>query len=461
MKNTANLSGKLNSKVSFHLITNYSRKNKLHETTPYFIDKEGKIDSLNKFYHVKKPDFISFFINDDLLSIVEVLDTRTRVSFLDYKAKEVSQQFLTINADKVFSHNNFCLIIEKQYDNIDQINFSFVRNKDSLNKIEVLAQNKTQRVFFRDLVGFNDFLSPIAKSELINEEIYVNKGSIKPIQGFWNNNKLIFLSKDKNNNNTYNIFELDLNGNLTERHLNLKSLSYIQKKAAFLKDNYIFVYFINNQEGRLVIYDFKTLEQVKSIPYSKLNFDTYNEVVVNGKKVSKDEFKINKFLNSFNSLIIGTTYAAQLYIGVNKDQGDENYIVEIGHVDKNIYRNLNAQNFWWQYDSFHTNSFFANGGSLGTVGALSLGMSIIAEAFAEEKRKGNYFRVNFNESLDFSTQDFTPKHTYFDTNKYVDFYGEKIKLKNYFFMDFKEKVRFINYNKKEKKHEFFNAFRFK
>ena len=432
-KNISNLSGKLNDSVSFHLITNLHKRSNTYNVIPYFVNFENKLDSIGNFLYQQKPQFLTFFSDANTLSLVGQIKDKTLLTFLDYRQKTVFQKYLDLRADKVFSHQDFCLVFERPV-SFKEINFAMIKSKDSIVDFSLSLKNKKQKSFFKDLLSGTGFVSKQEKADFINDKIYVEKGSVKPIKGFWNKSQLVFFDNDKTFRDLINIFEINLDGTLSERTLDVSktNTSFISHKSLYLKDEMIFVFKILNKIAVFEIYDYTTLEKIKSIVYDGNDIKKYNEVIIKGKKISSKELNFKKFLRGFRAKEL-SFYNPGAYIGVNKDSTNKNYLVEMGHVHKSEYVNPNSLNPWWQYDEFVTKYPKAMGGP-GIAGGVvvSLGIGMIAMANTEEKMKGNYLKVHLDENINFTKKELVPEFRFFDRVKYEKKYNELGQLKNYF-----------------------------
>lgn len=457
LKNISNLSGKLNDSVTFHLLINFQKKAALYDLTPYIVDAENRLDSIKKIYFKEKPNFESFFSDGKTLTLISQLNGKLMLISLDYEQKTSSQNYLEMRPDKILSYQDFCLVFQRPVV-FDQINFTLIRSKDSVTNIRVGIKNKKQRSFFKDLFSGTGIVRAKDKVDFINDRIYNEKGSIKPIKGFWHQKRFVFFSNDKGNRNFINIFDIDTKGKLTERSLDISasSASFISHKALFFKDDLIFVFKIENKRGQLSIFDFKTLQLLKTFNYDNNSVDNFNEVVVNGNTISKENFNPRKFLRGFNAKAMNT-YSPSAYLGVNQDRTSKNYLIEIGHVHGSTYHYPNGGNKWWQYDEFFNhNSEFRGAKGMNAGSFVSFGMGMIAMANQEEKMKGNYLKLQLDQNLNFTNKEFIPQFQYFERDKYEKKYNPDRKLKKYFFLPLKNDVRLISFNKSDNSYSIFS-----
>lgn len=451
-KNISNLSGKLNDSISFHLITNFHKKSNTYVLTPYFVDFENKLDSINSLFYRQKHQFSTFFSDGNVLSLLGQINDQTVLMSLDYKQKKVSQKYLDIRVDKVFSYKDFCIVFERPT-SFKEINFALIKSKDSIVDFNLSLDDVKQKSFFKDLLSGTGIIYKPDKVDFINDKAYIEKGSVKPIKGFWSKNKIIFFSNSKSSRNLIDIFEIDLKGRLSERTLDIlpSNTPFINQKSLFLIDDLIFVLIVHRKSLSLEVYNYDSLKKIKSFHYNKNSFFNINEIVINGNKVSFEDLKFNKFLRGFYAKAMNY-YVPGAYIGVNKDISNKFYLVEMGHVHRNQFVNVNSLNSWLLYDEFRSKNGMSKDNQA-TMGLISIGVGMIALSNMDNKMKGNYIKVQLDENMNFTETELISQFPFFDRLNYEKKYNNLRQLKNYFFIPMRQNIRLIKFNNKEKRYE--------
>ncbi|MEM6687629.1 MAG: hypothetical protein AAF617_17760, partial [Bacteroidota bacterium] len=233
----------------------------------------------------------------------------------------------------------------------------------------------------------------------------------------------------------------------------LKNEGKIKKLNSFIIDDFVFVFSMERKLANLAIFNLQTQELIKNYEYNTADFGIVHKVVQNGVDKT-NSFKPKPFFKSYFPQAIGSTYNAELYIGVNKTVNDV-YIAQIGHVDKNTFRNANAGNFWWCYPAFELNYNAIGGNFSGGFNPAGASMMIF-EAFAENKRKGNFFEIQLDSILEPTDEKSAATFDYFDLGTYHERLEEVFSLNKYFLIPLKTSVRFINFDKKNNSYAVYN-----
>lgn len=447
-KNITNLSGKFNDSISYNIIINKKTNSEHHESILYFYSKNNFIKSSPLLVTKNKPNFLTYHINEDILTLTREVNNKVLVYDYDYKTDKVISSEIQINPKGIFSHENVIFITNKLSET-NVLKMIKVKSSTDITKTVVYPKTSLEKELLRSFTGEN--------FEFINDLQFIEKGSIKKYKGYYDGTDLI-LTKDDDNSGKVSFFRINTEGNIDSKVFNIPDGKSSKKLKSFYKDEKLFVFNMHKSDAFLSIYDTQSSKTLKSINYNTEDFGPHNKVVINGKETT-DNFKNKKrFYKSFFPQAIGSVYNAELYIGVNKSINDD-YIVQIGHVDKNKFQNNTANNYWWGYSAFSTNysvssgSFSASFSASFNPAAFSL---IFFQALADEKSKGNFFEIDLDKgSLNLKDKQ-KPKLHAVDNKKYNDRLSNIMKLKNNFYISMSDYVRFINFDKKNNTYHLYN-----
>ena len=447
-KNISNLSGAIDSTKSFHLIINKDLKSKMYRSTLQIIDKKGQISKFPYIITKKSPNYLTFHINNTILTTINEIEKGIKIIDYDILNKTIDSISIKRTVPKsILAQNDVTFITSKYFPN-NLILLLKIKSSKNATKMVVKANNKIETTFLKNI---NDR----EKAEFINDKQYINFGSIKMYKGFYKDDTIIYLMDNKKNS-TVTIFKIDEKGNLSERVLDLNNKQKARKQNSFLKDSLLFTFNMRSEKALLDIYNFKTLKLLKRLEFKKNEIKNVNKLVKNGKDVTK-HYKSSSFYNSFFGSI-GSTYNPALFINVNKSK-DNDYVIKVGHVDKNKYNNRAANNFWWNSPAFALN--FNSGGFSSSINPIIGAQLLIYEAFAANKRKGNYFQIVLDKNL--NQVDKKPEFEYYFFNEKM--YKRKLKtglsLKKEFLIPLNDFVRFINYNSSLKTYDIYNLGKYK
>jgi len=440
-ENLTNLSGSFNDSISFHIIIN--KINNAYNSKVYFLDKDKEINTLEIYNEVNKPKYLSFHVNDSTLTLVrESKDKKIVVQDVNYMNGKTSFSKIPFEAKQIFSHKNITYIVGKKLNRTYP--FAFIK-KTSNTKIKLIEpKNKLENSFFSYLRK---------KSEFVNDKQFLNNGPILEYKGFYNGEKLIFTNDNKKEGIT-NILTINPSGFIVNQNIPVRNKSGLKKLSSFIKDSLLFTFKMYKEESFFDIYKLNSLEKLKTFHYTKSDFGPHNKIVMRGKNITKS-FIPKKFYKDFTPQAIGSMYLPALNISVNKTINNE-YVIRIGHLDKNSYNNKTTNNFWWN-NSAYTLNYSLNSGafSVNSAGA----QMMMYKAFADAKNTGNYFELNLNQSLD--EIDNINDYLYYDIDENV--YDNRLKkimtLKNHFYITQKDNVRLINFDKTLKTYNIYNLTR--
>lgn len=437
-----NLSGKLNDSISFHLIINKFKHSTMHKSILYLYSKTKKVKTFPELITSEKPNFLSYHINQNTLTLIRNEHSKIEVIDYNYFKKGYIKSSFPFKVKTIASHNNQTILLGEYKKNKSKI--AFIKSSEDIKRLDVKPNTKSEKVFLKNLMSNKH-------SEFINTGIYLKKGSIKAYKGFLNNQKLVYVHDNKKKS-IVTLFTINNNGEIKSKWYNVSNGEKSKKIRSFLLNEFLFVFTMKVNISVLKIYSIKTDKLIKSFEYNDINFGPNNKVIIKGEDVTGD-FSPKKFLNSFSSTVFGSEYLAELYIGVNKSVNN-NYIIQIGHVDKNNFNNNTSYNNWWYKPAFHLN-FSSNGEIQGSFNTQNI-VSYIISYLANEKRKGYYFELNLNQDLTINEKLLSHKYPFFNTDYYIKDVEDKLKLKNHFFLEMNNFVRLINYDKKNNSYNIYN-----
>ena len=437
-KNLTNLSGSINDSISFHIIIN--KFSNQYNSKVYFFDKKNEINKIEIYNEVNKPNYLSFHVNDSILTLVRESENKKLViQDVNYINGKTNLFNIPFEAMKIFSHKNVTFIVGEKMDISSPI--AFIKNtKNTLVKI-IKPKNEIEESFFSHLR---------TKTEFVNDKQFLDNGPILDYKGFYNGEELIF-TNDNVKKGVTNILTIKSSGVIINQDIPIRNKKEIKRLSSFVKDSLLFTFKMYKEESFLDIYKLNSLEKLKTFNYTKSDFGPHNKIVTRGKDITKS-FAPKRVYNDFKPKAIGSVYLPALNISVNKTVNNE-YIVRIGHLDKNSYKNKTTNNFWWNNDAYLLNYNLNSGAlSFNGIGAQML----VFKALADAKNTGNYFELNLNQSLD--KNDNIWDYKYYDINEKV--YNNRLKnffsLKNHYYIIQKDYVRLINYDNNLKVYNIYN-----
>lgn len=444
-KNITNLSGKLNNSNTFHLIINKNKETKEIKSTLYIYNKEKQIKSFPTIVTKDEPKYLTYHLNDNILTLINETENGIKITDYDYLNETIDSISIDrLKPKSIFSHEN-----------VTYLTSGFTNNK--LIMVKVTSSKIISKMLLKSNNSLeNSFLYNINSKdncEFINDKQFIDKGSIKEYKGFYNNGKMIFL-KDNHKKSTLSIFTIDDKGIISTKSIDINNKQKAKRQTSFLKDSLLFTFNMGNEKALLDIYNFSTLELKKRFEYTKDEFQPINKLIKNGKE-STDNFKSSSFYKSYY-VSIGSTYNPALYMNINKSK-DKNYIIEVGHVDKNKYQNMSANNFWWNSSAFGYNYNINSGNISGAAFGIGAAQMIIYGAIADYKRQGNYFTLNLNNELTNTTNEQEPEYYNIDEKLYRARLSKVMSLKKDYLISLEDYTRLINYDKESNSYKIYNV----
>jgi hypothetical protein len=442
-KNITNLSGALTETISFHLLMNKKQDPKSFETNIAFFDKKGLTKTINLGSHKKKPTFLAFHKNGMVLTLVQTSKEKTIVHDVDYETGKVNSVEIDKKAISVFSHQEATILVLGKSEYL--LDLAFITSSQDI---------KRQRFAFKPgpeksiLFYLNN-----TSTDFVDNETFIDKGFIKSVRAFYRDSSLTLVRDDKRKK-VINLIKLAPK-KLTElRQIQLKSEGRIKKLNSFIVDDLVFAFSMGKKVANLSIFNLETLELVKNFEYNVDDFGIVNKVVRNGVEET-NSFNPKRFYKSYFPQAVGSVYNAELYVGVNKTK-EGNYIVQVGHVDENTFRNANSGNFWWHYPAFGLN-YDASSGNLAGGLDLSNATMLVFNALAEKKRKGNFFEINLDANLEPTNEASQLAFDYFNLERYQNKLARTFELKRFFLIPLQDEVRFINFDKKTNSYQVYQV----
>ncbi|MEM6721071.1 MAG: hypothetical protein AAF611_17210 [Bacteroidota bacterium] len=441
-RNITNLSGALTNTISFHVLINKVKKEKSYETSITFFDQHKLTKIIPIGTQKKKPVFLAFHTNNRVLTLIESRKEKTIVHDVDYITGKIASTEIDKRTRSIFSHNNVTILVLNKSDFL--LDLAFVKSSQDIEKQRFAFKPGAEKsmLFYITNVG----------TDFVDNTSFIDKGFINDVRGFYRNSSLTLIRDDKRNK-VINLMELAPKNVTKLRQVKLENEGRIKKLNSFIIDDLLFVFAMERKIANLSIFNLETLELVKNFKYNTDDFGIVNKVVKNGIDKT-NSFQPKSFFKSYFPQAVGSTYNAELYVGVNKTT-DNAYIVQVGHVDKNTFRNSDAGNFWWNYPAFGLN-YDANAGNLsGGFNLAGAGMMIF-EALAENKRRGNFFEINLDTNLESTNNTSELEFEYFDLEAYQDELVVNTELKRFFFIPLLDEVRCINFDKEKNKYLIYN-----
>jgi len=109
-RNITNLSGALNDSVSFHLIINKLNENKTFKTSVVFFDFLGKSKTILVGESEKKPNYLTFHSNGNIITLTKLLEESVLIQDIDYQNDNVSSTELNGIPINIFSHKEITIL---------------------------------------------------------------------------------------------------------------------------------------------------------------------------------------------------------------------------------------------------------------------------------------------------------------------------------------------------------------
>lgn len=368
-KNIAQISGKFNDSITFHLIVNKDKETKKYESNIVFFGETELIKKLKVSVHEEKPKYVGINVNDNVVTFFNEIDGEIQIYDIDYLSEKVNKVTGLLKPFYIFSTNNYVLFIyssSKRY-----FDFALIKNTKEVIRKKYSSKSSVLEQSFPEVNSDN--------SILVDNSDFVHKGFINDVKLFHYGSSLYALSEFKKDDRV-KVVQYRFNGESEVNFFKVGNGDKIKQLNAFISKDLLFTFAMHKKVAQLDIYDLKSKQLLKSMTYSPDEFQYFNQVVKNGKD-KIENFNAKRFYNGFFSPAIGSTYNGQLYVGVNQTINN-GYDIEIGHVDKNTF-------------SYSSNSL------TNTDGLIQSGQLMVYEIFASAKRKGNFFKIHLDKDLNF------------------------------------------------------------
>jgi hypothetical protein len=408
------------------------------------LDKDKVINALELNDEADKPNYLTFHVNDSTLTLVrETKDKKIVIQDVNYINGTTSFSNIFFRAKHVLSHKNITFIVGEKV-NISYP-FAFIKKASDTKIRFITPKNKIEESFFSSLEN---------RAEFVNDKQFLNNGPILKYKGFYNGEKLIFTNDDEKKGTTH-ILTIYPSGDIVNQNIPVRDKGELKRLNSFIKDSLLFTFKMYKNESFLDIYKLNSLVKLKTFRYTKSDFGPHHKVVLRGEDITKS-FVPKKFYKDFTPQVIGSMYLPTLTISVNKTTSND-YVIRIGHLDKNSYDNKTTSNFWWNNDAYGLNHDLSSG-------SFSVNMAytqMVFQAFADAKNTGNYFELNLNQSLDMTDTAVTYEYYDIDNDVYDDRMKYIMDLKKHFYIIQKDYVRFINFDKSLKAYNIYNLTKLK
>lgn len=437
-KNLTNLSGSMNDSISFHIIINKIEKE--YKSKVHFLDRDQEINSIEIYNDNAKPNYLCFHVNDSTLTLIrESNDKKIIVQDVNYISGKTSFSEINIQPKQIFSHKNITFLVGG---NLNQsYPFAFIKNSSDTEEIMIRPKNAIEIEFFSYLKS---------KTEFVNDKQFLDNGPILKYKGFYNGEDLVF-TNDSKRDATTNVLIFKPSGKIINKSVPARTKSGLKRLSSFVKDSLLFTFRMYREESYLDISELTSLKKIKTFHYTKSEFGPHNRVVMRGKDITKSFVPI-KFYKDFTPQAIGSMYLPALNISVNKTVSDD-YVIRIGHLDENSYNNKATNNFWWNNKAYALN-YNLNSGAFSFNGA---GVQMMMfKALADAKNTGNYFELNLNKSLEQIENVGDFKFLDIDEKEYDKHLKNIMTLNNQFYIQQKDYVRFINFDKNLEEYKIYN-----
>lgn len=428
-KNITNLSGPFNDSISFHLIINKTAEKSFKASINFFdVSNESKTIVLNESQ--SKPIFLAFHINNNVLTLTELLENSVKISDIHYDKGTVKTTELKGIPQNILSHPNITILNFSK-----SLDLAFIRSSQDI---------KRNKLKFAPGFDRKNFINPdLNKTDFIDDTKLITEGFIKDFKAFYINKELVLVN-DFIERNTVNILNLKPEGILSSKRIEIYGNGKLKQLGSFIKNNKLFTFHVDKEGGQLSIYDLKSLVKKRVFEYNSNDFGQFNSLVFNGERLSESNLKPKRFLRGFSPQTVGSAYNPALYLNVNETY-ESGYIIEVGHLDKNTHVS-SVGNYWWGNPMFNNQLKTTNNNATNSMSAMAgMAQMSIFNALAESKRRGNYFKLHLNTNLNPIDDNVHLKYEKFQKRDYQYLYQNKLKLKREYFIPLRDRVRLINY----------------
>jgi len=243
--------------IHFMIIKNTSSKD--FSLVPLLVDSNKNVKKMDSFTSKKTINIISYHLNNDTATIIAFDADNKQLQFIDFdlstgKNKSSSQESKTI-PDNIFRLKNKTLLV------------SFDKKENQINIKSVTDSNQieqTQITIPKDKIKLFDNLTNEIP-EAINQEEFVEKGSISKRKAYFYNNNLIYtFEKNKNETQLFN-FNLKETKDFVHSSINLDFTKEIKDVSNYFYDNKIVFLGVEKQNITLKIFDASSLKQIGKI----------------------------------------------------------------------------------------------------------------------------------------------------------------------------------------------------
>ena len=441
-KNLTNLSGPMNDSISFHIIIN--KVDGDFNSRVHFFNREKELNSLEIYKDTHKPSYLCFHVNGSTLTLIrETEDEKILIQDVDYISGQTASKKINFEPRQIFSHSNITFVSGGRFNQSYPI--AFIKNTEESEFKLYTPKNKTEREFLSNLSK---------KAEFVNDLQFLNNGPIMEYKGFYNGGELLFIHDNKKEGLT-NIIVVNPTGLVSDKIVPVRNKNSLKRLSSFVKDSLLFTFRMYKEAAYLDIHELESLERLNTFHYTKPYFGAYNRIVQRGKDIT-DSFSPKKVFSDFTPQAVGSMYLPALNIAVNKTVNNE-YVIRIGHLNKNNYNNTSTYNYWWNNDAYILNYDLNSGKLSGNAAAASGAFAMMMfQAMADAKDTGNYFELFLNQSLEQTNSIENYQFYDIDKNVYDAELEEKMTLKNQFYILQKENIRLINFDKASNTYNIYN-----
>ena len=434
-------SGELSGNSSFHIVVAQDKGKKDYELFVYkYADSE--ILFLNKATYDNQPTVLSFHSSNDVLTLIVSFQKKRKdyYNIVDFnlKTKKVSISEDTLNENALVTFRDKEVTILLNGDKEELIATKIINSKSFIK----INTDKEQY----DNVLFNKYFN--ATIDVINQNEYVKKGSVKNRKAYYKDNILV-ITKDKSTKGNEgkvhdtSLFYFDLNktgSNISEVVIKGSNLPSISEYNSYLLDDKLVQITSNGKNAFLLIHDKKGNKVLSNIDLVTFDFTKVTK--------GKDFVSIEKFLKETKKKKYLTT------ITLNKTK-DLNYFLRVDYVE-NTY-SYNSNWWWWHQHMFmmqqqqmmmHNNVPTGFGPSLNNE---------YEHYFTYEEEENFSFQLSFdiNGNLMKQASDNTI-YEVIDKKQYVDELNDDKTLKHSSSCFVEGVFRYVGYNKKEGTLKIFN-----
>lgn len=438
-KNISNLSGSINDSISFHIIIN--KVDKLFLSKVHFFDKKKELGSFKIYDGKKKPKYLSFHVNDQTLTLIRLTnDGKVIIEDVNYINGNLNSKKLDFKPYKIYSHKNVTLIFFEEL--ITSFPFAIIKNSLDAKMNVMNSKNKIEKKFLINFHSLNN------KIEFINDKEFLEHGPILDFKGFYNGDQ-VFFTTDKKSYGATEIMILNPEGPIINKSIPYKTKKELIGVNSFIKDSLLFRFEMHKTLGLLEIFNIQTLKKKKTFTYSPKVFGAHNKLVMRGKDVT-DSIAYERFYYDFQPKV-GSFYDTALNIGVNTTTQNE-YVVRIGHLDKNAYTNYSNTNLSGQNDAIITIDASSGSVNFSSGGLIQSSLKLMAKL----KNTGNYFELSLDSKLEKTDRINDLKYYQVDIEDYDLRLRNLTTLYNRFYIPQKEYVRLITFDQTANEHKIYN-----